>query len=170
MSPSPEWGPSWWPGRPKWSNLLDKTRYALRQEITIESDVLQCLQELQYGDCHEIKPFDGHQHAPPRGERKASQTHGDSAWVDPQRCQCAPGPGRLAPVGIWVSRLSRFACWPTGLPSGKHARRMGGNAAGPRLQERRDGRSGTSQVARSEGSSGCQLCGGVSRRNRGSDG
>jgi hypothetical protein len=37
-----------------------------------ESDMLQCLQELQPGDCHEINPFDGHQHAPASGERKAS--------------------------------------------------------------------------------------------------
>src|ERR1039458_9370852 len=40
--------------------------------------MLQCLQELQVGDYHEINPFDGHQHEPPSGERKASETHGKS--------------------------------------------------------------------------------------------
>jgi hypothetical protein len=62
--------------------------------------MLQCLQELQPGDCHEINPFYGYQHASTGGERKASQTDGQSAWVDPQRRQCAPGGGRLAPVRI----------------------------------------------------------------------
>jgi hypothetical protein len=37
-----------------------------------ESDMLQCLQELQSGDYHENNPFDGHQHAPAGGKRKAS--------------------------------------------------------------------------------------------------
>jgi len=27
-------------------------------------DMLQCLQELHLGDCNEVNPFDGYQHAP----------------------------------------------------------------------------------------------------------
>jgi hypothetical protein len=84
-------------------------------------------------ECHEINPFDGHQHAPAGGKRKASQTHGESAWMDPQRCQCAPGGGRLAPVGIRIHRLSRFAGGPASLPAREHARRMGGHAARQQL-------------------------------------
>jgi hypothetical protein len=77
----------------------------------------QRLQELQLGDCHEINPFDGHQHAPAGGERKASQTDGESGWVDPQRHECAPDGGRLAPIGLWIHRLSRFACGPANVPA-----------------------------------------------------
>src|ERR1039458_6903792 len=80
---------------------------------------------------YEINPFDGHQHAPAGGERKASQTHGESAWMDPQRRQCALGGGRLAPVRIWIHRLSRFTCGSASLPSREYARRMGGHAARP---------------------------------------
>ena len=68
--------------------------------------MLQHLQELHLGDCHEINPFDGYQYAPAGGERKAPQAHGEAAWVDPQRRQCASRRGRLAPLGIWIHRLS----------------------------------------------------------------
>ena len=129
--------------------MTPRMTLALR-EIALSPQVLQCLQQLQLGDCDEINSFDGHQHAPASGKRKASQTHGESAWVDPQRRQCASGGGRLAPVGIWIHRLSRFACGPASLHSREHARCMGGHAAPPQLQEKRVGRSGTSQVARSD--------------------
>ena len=44
-----------------------------------------------------------------------------------------------------IHRLSRFDCGPASLPSREHARRMGGHAARPQLQERCVGRGGTSR-------------------------